>query len=159
MPHTVLIIDDEPNILGTIADVLADGGYRTLAAENGLDGLALYEEKKPDVVFLDIWLADRDGLEVLHTLRELDSHAAVIMMSGHGTVGTAVKAIRMGAYDYLEKPLSYNQVLEAVEGALQHRKSLSQARQPRIEVRRDRLEIEATQDRDVQTTGGLAVRS
>ena len=142
MPNTVLIIDDEPSILGTVADVLADEGYRTLSAESGLEGLALFKEKKPDVVFLDIWLADRDGLEVLHALRELDPRAAVIMISGHGTVSTAVKAIRMGAYDYLEKPLSYNQVLEAVAGALEHRKSKVQDRTPTAEFRRDRIEIE-----------------
>ena len=142
MPSTVLIIDDEPSILGTVADVLADEGYETLAADSGLDGLALFEKKKPDVVFLDIWLADRDGLEVLQALRDLDPHAAVIMISGHGTVSTAVKAIRMGAYDYLEKPLSYNQVVEAVEGALKHRKSLARDRKPPVEMRRNRVEIE-----------------
>ena len=142
MSHTVLIIDDEPAILATVADVLKDEGYRALTAESGLDGLALFEKEKPDVVFLDIWLADRDGLEVLHALRELDSRAAVIMISGHGTVSTAVKAIRMGAYDYLEKPLSYNQVLEAVDGALKHRETLARKRKPPIERRRDRIEIE-----------------
>ncbi|MCP3964356.1 MAG: UDP-3-O-[3-hydroxymyristoyl] N-acetylglucosamine deacetylase [bacterium] len=142
MPHTVLIIDDEPSILGTVADVLADEGYRTLTAENGLDGLALFKKKKPDVVFLDIWLADRDGLEVLHALRDLDPRAAVIMISGHGTVSTAVKAIRMGAYDYLEKPLSYNQVLEAAAGALEQRRSVTGDQTRPIEARRNRTEIE-----------------
>ena len=142
MSNTVLIIDDEPSILGTVSDVLADEGYETLVAESGLEGLALFEEKKPDVVFLDIWLADRDGLEVLHALRDLDPHAAVIMISGHGTVSTAVKALRMGAYDYLEKPLSYNQVVEAVAGALEHRKSLARRRRPPVERRRNRVEIE-----------------
>lgn len=142
MPNSVLIIDDEPAIVGTIADVLADEGFETLSAESGLEGLALFREKRPDVVFLDIWLADRDGLEVLHALRSLDSHAAVIMISGHGTVSTAVKAIRMGAYDYLEKPLSYNQLVEAVHGALEYRKSLLQDRQPPAEGRRNRIEIE-----------------
>ena len=86
MSETVLIIDDEPTILGTVADVLADEGYRPLKATSGLEGLALFKKKKPDVVFLDIWLADRDGLEVLHALRDLDPNAAVIMISGHGTV-------------------------------------------------------------------------
>ena len=142
MQNTVLIIDDEPSILGTIADVLGDEGYQTLSAESGLDGLALFKKKRPDVVFLDIWLADHDGLEVLHALREVDPHAAVIMISGHGTVSTAVKAIRMGAYDYLEKPLSYNQVVEAVEGALKRRKSLVQDQLPPVEGKRNRREIE-----------------
>ncbi len=146
MAHSVLIIDDEPGILGTVADVLSDEGFDTLTAASGLEGLSLYEEKRPDAVFLDIWLADRDGLEVLDALRQLDPHAAVIMISGHGTVSTAVKAIRMGAYDYLEKPLSYNQLVEAVHGALEHRKNLLQDRRPPAAGRRDRLEIE----RDIQ---------
>lgn len=141
MSNTVLIIDDEPSILGTVSDVLTDEGYETLTAESGLDGLALFKKKKPDVVFLDIWLADRDGLEVLHALRDLDPHAAVIMISGHGTVSTAVKALRMGAYDYLEKPLSYNQVVEAVAGALQHRKTLARRRRPKAAESRNRVEI------------------
>ncbi len=142
MPKTVLIIDDEPSILATVADVLGDEGYQTLSAESGLDGLVLFKKTKPDVVFLDIWLADRDGLEVLHALREVDPHAAVIMISGHGTVSTAVKAIRMGAYDYLEKPLSYNQVVDAVKGALDHRRSLARDQKPPVEGRRNRREIE-----------------
>ncbi len=142
MPDTVLIIDDEPSILSTVADVLGDEGYETLLAESGLDGLALFKKMKPDVVFLDIWLADRDGLEVLHALLELDPRAAVIMISGHGTVSTAVKAIRMGAYDYLEKPLSYNQVVEAVKGALDHRRSLARDQKPPVESKRNRREIE-----------------
>ncbi len=142
MANSVLIIDDEPGIVGTVADVLKDEGFETIAATSGLEGLALYEEKRPDAVFLDIWLADRDGLEVLDALRSLDPHAAVIMISGHGTVSTAVKAIRMGAYDYLEKPLSYSQLVEAVHGALEHRKNLLQDRPPPAAGRRNRLEIE-----------------
>ena len=140
--HTVLIIDDEPNILSTVSDVLTDEGYETLTAATGLEGLDLFEAKRPDVVFLDIWLADRDGLELLDTLRNLDPSVAIIMISGHGTVATAVKAIRMGAYDYLEKPLSYNQVVETVEKALEHRKSQSEGAPP-AEVGRSRDEIES----------------
>ncbi len=141
MPSTILIIDDEPSILATVSDVLGDEGYQTLTAPSGVEGLALFKKKKPDIVFLDIWLADHDGLEVLHALREHDPRAAVIMISGHGTVATAVKAIRMGAYDYLEKPLSYNQVVEAVEGALKRRKTLARD-QPPVEGKRNRSEIE-----------------
>lgn len=142
MAHTVLIIDDEPSILATVAGVLSDEGYETSVAETGRKGLALFEEKRPDVVFLDIWLPDHDGLELLDTLRARDPQVAVIMISGHGTVSTAVKAIRMGAFNYLEKPLSYNQVIESVEGALEHRRSAQRDQQPRAESRRDRTEIE-----------------
>ena len=142
MTHTVLIIDDEPSILTTVAGVLSDEGYETVVAETGHKGLALFEERQPDVVFLDIWLPDLDGLELLDTLRSQDPNVAVIMISGHGTVSTAVKAIRMGAYDYLEKPLSYNQLIESVEGALQHRASQDKHPMPPAEGRRDRTQIE-----------------
>ena len=142
MSNAVLIIDDEPSVLSTVAGVLEDEGYETLQASTGNDGVALFDEKRPQVVFLDIWLADRDGLEVLDALRRIDPNVAVIMISGHGTVATAVKAIRMGAYEYLEKPLSYNQLVEALEGALEHRRNLEADRQPKAEASRDRVEIQ-----------------
>jgi len=125
MTTTVLIVDDEPGILDTLAGVLSDEGYGTLTAGSGLDAVALYREHRPDVVFLDIWLPDRDGLETLQALREIDPAAAVVMMSGHGSASTAVKAIKMGAFDYLEKPLSYNSAVDAVVGALKYRESVS----------------------------------
>ena len=125
METTVLIVDDEPGILTTLAGVLSDEGYATLATGSGEEAVDLYRDRKPDVVFLDVWLPDRDGLETLQALRELDPTAAVIMMSGHGTASTAVKAIKMGAFDYMEKPLSYNDAVEAVSGALKYRESVS----------------------------------
>lgn len=139
MPAKVLIIDDEPGILGSVSDILNDEGYDTLTVADGDEGLRVFAEEKPDVVFLDIWLPKRDGLEVLHALRDIDNTTPVVMISGHGTVSTAVKAIKMGAYNYLEKPLSYNRVLEAVEGALKHRE---QPPEGPTESSRDRLEIE-----------------
>ncbi len=130
MATTVLIVDDEPGILTTLAGVLSDEGYATLATGSGEEAVDLYRDRKPDVVFLDVWLPDRDGLETLQALRELDPTAAVIMMSGHGTASTAVKAIKMGAFDYIEKPLSYNDAVEAVSGALKYRESVSRGQQP-----------------------------
>ena len=127
MSELILIVDDEPSILSTLGGILADEGYQTLTTTSGEEALALYRKRKPAVVFLDIWLADRDGLETLQALREADSTAAVVMMSGHGTTSTAVKAIKMGAYDYLEKPLSYKRVQEAAAGALEYKRSLRPA--------------------------------
>src|SRR6476660_6572087 len=121
----VLIVDDEPGILSTLGGILSDEGYSTLCTTSGAEALSLYAERRPSVVFLDIWLADRDGLETLQALRESDPTAAVIMMSGHGTAATAVKAIKMGALDYLEKPLSYRRAVEAAAGALSYRRSLA----------------------------------
>jgi len=124
MSALILIVDDEPGILATLGGVLADQGYRTLTTGSGTEALKLYASERPDVVLLDVWLPDRDGLETLEALRELDPAASVIMMSGHGTTATAVKAIKMGAADYLEKPLSYNQAADAVAAALRARREL-----------------------------------
>src|SRR6185295_6547651 len=143
-PRLALIVDDEPGILSTLSGVLADQGYGTLCTTSGEEALDLYRENTPDVVFLDIWLADRDGLETLQALRERDPLAAVVMMSGHGTTATAVKAIKMGAYDYLEKPLSLRRAVEAAEGAVDQRRALAthggsanpEAEAPRLDLDR-----------------------
>lgn len=137
----VLIVDDEPGILTSLAGVLSDEGFEPLTTRSGEEALELYRQRSPEVVFLDIWLPDRDGLETLQALREVDPAAAVVMMSGHGTTSTAVKAIKMGAFDYLEKPLSYGQAVEAVTGALEYRRSLSSDEQllTTLERTKDRL--------------------
>jgi UDP-3-O-[3-hydroxymyristoyl] N-acetylglucosamine deacetylase len=122
MNELILIVDDEPGILSTLSSILGDEGFRTLTTTSGDEALELYRAQRPDVVFLDIWLPDRDGLETLQALLEIDPAAAVIMMSGHGTPATAVKSVKMGAHDYLEKPLSYNQAVEAVRGALDRKR-------------------------------------
>ena len=119
----VLLVDDEAGILTTLAGVLSDNGFATVATGSGREAVTLYRERRPDLVFLDVWLPDRDGIETLAALRELDPAAAVVMISGHGTTTTAVKAIKMGAFEYLEKPLSYEQVLAAARGALKSRRA------------------------------------
>src|SRR3954469_4177853 len=143
MSELILIVDDEPGILSTLGGILSDEGYSTLTTTSGESALSLYEEKRPAVVFLDIWLADRDGLETLQALREADPTAAVVMMSGHGTTSTAVKAIKMGAYDYLENPLSYKRAVDAAAGAFEYKRTLQAgAAQVAPERRRDRGEAE-----------------
>jgi UDP-3-O-acyl N-acetylglucosamine deacetylase len=123
MNELILIVDDEPSILTALSDILRDEGFRTLTTTRGEEALELYRSAQPDVVFLDIWLPDRDGLETLQALRQIDPEAAVIMMSGHGTSSTAVRAMKMGAQDYLEKPLSYDLTVEAVRSALAGREA------------------------------------
>jgi UDP-3-O-[3-hydroxymyristoyl] N-acetylglucosamine deacetylase len=123
MNELVLIVDDEQGILTTVAQILADEGYRTITTTSGEQAIELYREHRPEVVLLDIWLPDMDGLEVLQALRDLEPTAAVVMMSGHGTARTAVKSIKMGAHDYLEKPLSYDQTVDAVVAALASRQA------------------------------------
>ncbi len=127
MNELILIVDDEPGILETLSAILEDEGYRTLSTLSGNEALALYETEQPDVVFLDIWLPDRDGLQTLQAIKEKDPNAAVIMMSGHGTSATAVKSIKMGAHDYLEKPLSYDSAVNAVVSALQSKSAQTAA--------------------------------
>lgn len=118
MNELVLIVDDEEGILTTMSQVLEDEGFRTLTTTSGAEALELYREHRPDVVFLDIWMPDKDGLEALQAILEMDAGALVVMMSGHGTSSTAVKSIKMGAQDYLEKPLSYDRTVAAVRDAL-----------------------------------------
>jgi len=118
MNELVLIVDDESGILTALSHILSDEGYRAVSTTSGGEAIEIYRAQHPDVVFLDIWLPDRDGLETLQALREIDPEAAVIMMSGHGTASTAVKAIKMGAHNYLEKPLAYDIVIAAVQAAL-----------------------------------------
>ena len=127
MNELILIVDDETGILTTLSQILGDEGYRTVVTTSGEEALHLFREQRPDVVFLDIWLPDWDGLETLQALRDVDSDAMVIMMSGHGTSETAVKAIKMGAHDYLEKPLSYDRTVKAVQDALETKKARVEA--------------------------------
>src|SRR6187402_3612759 len=115
-----LIVDDEAGILSTLGGILTDNGFDVATTPSGAEALDIYAARSPQVVFLDVWLPDRDGLETLQMLRELDPRATVVMISGHGTAATAVRAIKMGAFDYLEKPLSYEQVMSAARAALAH---------------------------------------
>ena len=118
MKELILIVDDEPGILTTLAHILEDEGFATVATGSGAEALELYRSRRPAAVFLDVWLPDRDGLETLAALKGIDPEARVIMISGHGTARTAVKAIKMGAFDYLEKPLSYDRTVETLRAAL-----------------------------------------
>ena len=127
-----LLVDDETGILTTLAGVLADHGYDTLTTTSGEEAIEIYRRRRPDVVFLDVWLPDRDGLETLQILREIDPRAAVVMISGHGTTTTAVKAIKMGAFEYLEKPVAYDQVIEAARGAVETRRAAAPASTPQL---------------------------
>ena len=123
-PSRILIVDDEPGIRQSLSGVLRDEGYHAdsaSSAEEGLDALSrgLYE-----VLLLDIWLPGMDGLEALTRIQDIPAadRPVVVMISGHGTIETAVKATRLGAFDFLEKPLSIDRVLLVVKNALDHRR-------------------------------------
>jgi UDP-3-O-acyl N-acetylglucosamine deacetylase len=141
MNELILIVDDETGILTTLAQILGDEGYRTVTTTSGEEALHLFREQRPEMVFLDIWLPDWDGLETLQALRDVDPNAVVIMMSGHGTSETAVKAIKMGAHDYLEKPLSYDRTVKAVKDALAAKRAKVEATGAGVlEQSRERIE-------------------
>ncbi len=113
----ILIVDDEENILKSLRLILEEEGHGVETARDGRRGWEAFQSGAPDLVFLDIWLPEMDGLEVLRKIKEADPGAMVIMISGHGTVGTAVQAVKMGAFDFIEKPLSLDTVLLAVKQA------------------------------------------
>ncbi|OLC13591.1 MAG: Fis family transcriptional regulator [Candidatus Rokubacteria bacterium 13_1_40CM_69_27] len=116
----ILIVDDEPAIQATLRGVLEDEGYRVTAVGSGADALSVFADEAPELVFLDIWMPGKDGLETLADLKRLRPDVAVVMISGHGTIETAVRATRLGAYDFIEKPLSLEKTLLTVARALEH---------------------------------------
>ncbi len=116
----LLVVDDEPDIRTLVKEILEDEGYEVGIAENGIQARERRRERRPDLVLLDIWMPDLDGITLLKEWADEGAgKPPVIMMSGHGTVETAVEATRHGAYDFLEKPLSMAKLLLTVERALE----------------------------------------
>jgi two-component system nitrogen regulation response regulator NtrX len=117
----VMIVDDEEGIRETLSGILEDEGYESITASSGEDAVKKSKEITPDVVLLDVWLTGMDGIETLQKLKASHPDMPVIMISGHANIEIAVKATKMGAYDLLEKPLSIEKVLLAVDRALEKR--------------------------------------
>jgi two-component system nitrogen regulation response regulator NtrX len=117
----ILIVDDEADIRDLIAGILEDEGYQTRCASNGIEALDSIANKQPSLVILDVWLGNgqRDGLEILETIKRNHPFVPVIMISGHGTVETAVKSIKNGAYDFIEKPFTTQRLLLLVQRAME----------------------------------------
>jgi two-component system nitrogen regulation response regulator NtrX len=115
---SILIVDDEASIRESLKGILQDEGFRVLVAQNGEEGRGIVRDENPDLVLLDIWMPGIDGIETLRKIREDHPEQLVIMMSGHGTIETAVKATRLGAYDFIEKPLSLEKVLLCIQNAV-----------------------------------------
>ena len=124
----ILIVDDEPRVRESIRSILEDEGYKVIEASDGQEGLSRVAADKPDSVLLDIWMPDLDGIEVLRGIKQLDEDLPVIIMSGHGTIETAVKAAKLGAYDFLEKPLSIDKLELVLRNALSQRALLEKNR-------------------------------
>lgn len=117
----ILVVDDEPDIRELIKDILEDENYQVEIAANGEEAKAAFDEKLPDLVLLDIWMPDIDGITLLKEFKEQNKTVTIVMMSGHGTIETAVEATRLGAVDFIEKPLSTAKLLRGVEMALENR--------------------------------------
>src|SRR5216110_1358749 len=116
--HNILIVDDEPGIRQSLKGVLEDEGYKASVAESGEACIESLRKRPFDVVLLDVWLPGMDGLETLEKVREIENAPEVIMISGHGTIETAVRATKLGAYDFLEKPLSVDKTLILLKNAI-----------------------------------------
>jgi DNA-binding NtrC family response regulator len=125
MAATILIVDDEPDIRETIGEILADEEFRPLLAANADEARRLREEHEPDLILLDVWMPDTDGISLLKQWRsDVRDLCPVVMISGHGSVEAAVEATRFGARDFIEKPVSMARLLDTV------RKALSARREP-----------------------------
>jgi two-component system nitrogen regulation response regulator NtrX len=134
---TILIIDDEESIRFSLDGILKDEGFRPVFASNGEEGLEKIREENPDLVLLDIWMPGIDGLETLRRAKEQWPDLLVVMMSGHGTIETAVKALKMGAYDFIEKPLALEKVLLCVQNALKMGQLLEENRNLKARIAKD----------------------
>jgi two-component system nitrogen regulation response regulator NtrX len=122
MSKTILVVDDEKDIRTSLTGILEDEGYQVVTASSGVEALESVRDELPDLVLLDIWMPGMDGLEALEKLKILFPQITVIMISGHGTIETAVRATKLGAFDFIEKPLSLDKVLITVVNALKMKK-------------------------------------
>src|SRR5688500_16965382 len=130
----ILVVDDEDGIRKILQQVLQYEGHEVRTAGGGGEAIALFAEFRPDLTLLDVKMARMDGLEVLDRIRETDPSAVVIMISGHGTIETAVEATRRGAYDFLEKPLDSDRLLVTIRNGLRHRGLAQENARLRTEV-------------------------
>jgi two-component system nitrogen regulation response regulator NtrX len=133
-------VDDEPGVRTALRAILVDEGFDVTAVESGEEGLEAVGEAGFDAVFLDVWLPGIDGLETLHQLRERNVDSEVVMISGHGTIETAVRATKLGAFDFVEKPLSLEKTLLVLRNAL---------RQRRLERRNRKLLEQLSRDTEI----------
>ena len=133
--HSILVVDDEAGIRSTLVEILREEGWDAEAVTSGEECLGAAAEKPYDLVILDVWLPGLDGLEILRRLKEHDSSPAVILISGHATIETAVKGTKLGAFDFLEKPLSMERTVLLVRHALDQLRLSEENRELRDQLR------------------------
>jgi UDP-3-O-[3-hydroxymyristoyl] N-acetylglucosamine deacetylase len=124
MEKKVLIVDDEERVLQSITGVLEDEGFRVTTARSGEESIRIFQQERPDVTLLDIWMPGMDGIEVLKRLKWMAPDCQVIMISGHATISTAMTAVKLGAFDFIEKPLSLDVLLMTIHRALDRQNEL-----------------------------------
>ena len=166
MNKSILIIDDEKSILTSLKGALNDENYQVFTANSGQNGLEILKQNQVDIVLLDIWMPRLDGISVLKLIKQNHPEQIVIMMSGHGTIETAVKATKTGAYDFIEKPFSLEKLYVCIQNAL-NTSNLSKENQAlRKQIKRQSLligksqSIEAIKERIKQvapTTGSILI--
>lgn len=166
MSRTVLIIDDEASIRSSLEGALTDEGYRVRSAASGREGLEILRQDTIDVTVLDIWMPGMDGLEVLKQIKLEWPDQPVIMMSGHGTIDTAVRATKLGAFDFLEKPPSLERMLVLLQNAASVRDLARENQALRKQIHRSRqllgrsaplLQIQALIRQVAPTTGSVLI--
>ena len=134
MANSILIVDDEQGIREALSSILTDEGYESLAVSSGEECLSLLEKRSIDLVLLDVWLDGIDGLDTLERIRKNGVDAMVVMISGHASIETAVRATKLGAFDFIEKPLSLEKVILVIKNALEVHRLAQENRQLREEL-------------------------
>ena len=151
----ILIIDDEKNIQVSLASILEDEGFKVYFASTGEDGYEKFLNLRPDIIFLDIWLPGIDGLETMKKILHIDQFQVIIMISGHGNITTAVQAVKDGAYDFLEKPLSLEKVLLSVNKGLDYKKVIEENKRLKTIISQGTDELEETKNLKKENTGQI----
>ena len=141
-PHKILIIDDEKNIRSTLKKALEAEDYRVYLAENGREGISKAKQKTFDVIMLDLKLPDIKGTKVLEKIREKDIDTPVLVITGYGSVESAVKVMKLGAIDYLEKPFNPAQIKEQVKEIIARKEISTIAEEQEIEAKISEENIE-----------------
>lgn len=156
MGKEILIVDDEIGIRELLSEILSDEGYDVLLAENAAQARVIRQQQRPDLVLLDIWMPDMDGISLLKEWKDTQQLTMpVLVMSGHGTIDTAVEAVRMGALGFLEKPIALKKLLEGVSNGL--RQFVLPDRGRSVPVEEDTVPATETSSDDVAADTMLAL--
>ena len=132
--QSILIVDDEISIRESLTGILQDEGFTPISVDSGEKALEKIIEDRPDLILLDIWMPGMDGLETLTKIRNSFPDQLVVMMSGHGSIETAVKSTKLGAYDFIEKPLSLEKVLLCIQNAIKTSQLVEENRELKAKI-------------------------